>query len=191
MTHSVHVALAAHPANPERFHERIDVTLTQGPDGALTVLYAVRGLNIDLHVPTPHAPAPAGALWKTTCCELFVGPVGRSDYREFNFSPSGQWAVYDFLDYRAPKPGVPACPGPGIETRRTEDLLQVEAKLPPGALPGTGGHPLRIALSAVLETQDSHLGYWALGHAPGKPDFHRAGFMLSVGAAGIRPGRFS
>jgi hypothetical protein len=187
LAHSVHVALAGHPTNPARFHQRLDIALTRQPDGALALAYTIRGQNLDLRVPTPHAPAPADALWKTTCCELFVGPAGRPDYREFNFSPSGQWAVYDFLDYRAPKPGVPACHAPTLQTRREEDLLQLDVLLPRTALPP--GDMLRIAVSAVLEANDGNLGYWALAHAAGKPDFHRAGFMLCLGAVGFRPTR--
>lgn len=187
MANSVHVALAGHPTNPARFHQRLDVTLTRQANGALAIVYAIHGLNLDLRVPTPHAPAPEDALWKTTCCELFVGPTGQGDYREFNFSPSGQWAVYDFLDYRERKPGTPGCPAPTLLTRREEDLLQLDVLLPPGALPA--GDPLRVAVSAVLEANDGNLGYWALAHPPGKPDFHRAGFMLCLGAAGLRPTR--
>jgi hypothetical protein len=186
---SVHVSLVAHAANPQRFHQRVDATLAHTADGGLAVAYAIHGLNLDLRVPTPHAPAPADALWKTTCCELFVGPSGRPGYREFNFSPSGQWAAYDFLDYRERKPGSPACHAPSLQTRRTEDLLQLDVQLPPHALPKMESDSLRIALSVVLEANDGNLGYWALGHAAGKPDFHRAGFLLCLGPAGLRPAR--
>jgi hypothetical protein len=182
---SVHVTLVGHPSNPERFHERLDAALTRQADGGLAIVYSIRGLNLDLRVPSPHQPAPADALWKTTCCELFIGPAGQSDYREFNFSPSGQWASYDFLDYREPKPGVVDLPAPTLQTRREEDLLQVEVSLPRAALPA--GDSLRLALSVVLEANGGHLSYWAIAHAAGKPDFHRAGFKLSVSSLGFRP----
>jgi len=39
----------------------------------------------------------------------------------------------------------------------------------------------RVALSAVIEAPDGALSYWALRHAPGKPDFHHAeAFALSL-----------
>lgn len=189
VTASVHVSLAAHAANPPRFHQRIDANLTRAADGGLALSYRIHGLNLDLHVPTPHNLAPATALWSTTCCELFIGPASQAAYREFNFSPSGQWAAYDFLDYRVRKPDLPTCPAPGIETRRTEDLLQLDILLPKAALPKSAGDTLRAALSVVLAANDGNLGYWALAHAAGKPDFHRAGFMLCIGPAGIRPTR--
>ena len=40
---------------------------------------------------------------------------------------------------------------------------------------------LRIAAAAVLEDETGTLSYWALRHAPGKPDFHHAdGFLLEL-----------
>jgi hypothetical protein len=188
MAHSVHASLAGHAANPARFHQHIDVTLTDA-GGGLAITYAIHGLNIDLRVPTPHAPAPADALWRTTCCELFLNPLGQTGYREFNFSPSGQWASYNFLDYRQPAPAITACPAPGIQLKREESLLQLDVTLPKSALPR--GDTLRIALAVVLESNDSQLGYWALAHPAGKPDFHHhAGFVLTLGALGFRPARW-
>jgi hypothetical protein len=186
MARSVHVKLAAHPANPARFHQRIDATLTHGADGSLAIGYAVQGLNLDLRVPTPHAPAPADALWKTTCCEVFLGIPGRAGYREFNFSTSGQWAGYDFIDTRQRAPAPCDCPAPRLACERSEDLLILTATLPPAALPPATA--LRIGVAAILAANDGSLGYWALAHPPGQPDFHHhAGFVLSLGAQGFRP----
>jgi hypothetical protein len=189
MTHSVHAQLAGHGANPARFHEHIDVTLTRIDDGGLHIVYAIHGLNLDLRVPTPHMPAPADALWQTTCCELFLNPAGQRSYREFNFSPSGQWAVYDFSDTRQPAPARPDCAAPTINEYREENLLQLDVTLPKSALPQ--GDTLRLALAVVLEANNGTLGYWALAHPPGKPDFHHhAGFVLNIGPLGFRPTRW-
>jgi hypothetical protein len=185
MTQSIHVALKGHAANPARFHQRIDVTLTHAPNGALRIGYAIRGLNLDLRVPTPNAPAPTDALWRTTCCELFVGAPVQPSYREFNFSPSGQWAAYDFTDTRVRAVHTPAIPAPTIATRRTEDLLEVDVIVPSGALPAYGDR-LCLALATVLEAEGGHLGYWAIVHPHGKPDFHHpAGFALKLDSRGL------
>ncbi len=53
----------------------------------------------DLVIPPYRGIGRADELWKTTCCELFVYDGG-GRYREFNFSPSGQWAGYVFSGYR-------------------------------------------------------------------------------------------
>lgn len=189
MTRSVHVKLAAHHDNPARFHQRIEATLTHGSDGSLQLAYVVHGLNLDLRVPTPHAPAPHDALWQTTCCEVFLGAAGQTGYREVNFSPSGQWACYDFADTRQRAPSSYDSPAPKIAFEREEDLLKLVATLPKAALPKTD--TLRIALSAVLEAEGGLHAYWALAHPPGKPDFHHhAGFVLSLSALGFRPSQW-
>ena len=90
-------------------------------------------------------------------------------YREFNFSPSGEWAVYTFHGYRAGGELKPD-QGPGIEVRRSSDLLELDVAIPPDVLPP--GRPLRLGLSAVEEDVDGMLSYWALRHPPGRPDFH-------------------
>ncbi len=184
MARAVHVALAAHPANSPRFRQHIDVSLQQADNGGLALSYVIRGLNLDLHVPTPHVPAPADALWSTTCCELFVAPAGQASYREFNFSPSGQWAAHDFSGYRERNATAVLAASPTIACQRTEDRLQLDVALPHAALPH--GKAFGLGITVVLQTQDGHLGYWALAHVPGKPDFHcREGFLLRFGPHGL------
>ncbi len=186
MAHSVHVRLAGHHANPARFHHQVEATLTRHPDGALHLVYAIHGLNLDLRVPTPHFPAPDDALWSTTCCELFLGSVGHESYREFNFSPSGQWAAYDFVATRQRAPRLPALPAPAIDFTRDESCLKLAVTVPRAAQPAA--ETLRLAVSTVLEAEGGHHGHWALAHPPGQPDFHHhAGFVLSLGTLGFRP----
>ncbi len=121
------------------------------------------------------ADAPVGradALWQHTCFEVFV----RTDdgYREFNLSPSGQWASYRFDGYR--------------EGMRPADEVAVVAGLDSGsdyvALEGRIELPLdarRLALSAVIETVDGARTYWALAHPSDKPDFHHPdSFILDL-----------
>lgn len=156
------------------------------PDGLLAVGYAIHGPSDELRLPTQQAPAPADALWRTTCCELFVGMVGQANdtaYREFNFSPSGQWAVYDFEDYRRRTATAPDCPTPAIRLRGDDEYVQMDVTLDAAVLPA--GNDLRVALSVVLEAADGSLGYWALAHPPGRPDFHhRDCFALKIEAMG-------
>jgi len=93
------------------------------------------------------------------------------EYREFNFSPSGEWAAYAFHSYR--NGGVlehELCPG--IIVRKTMDRLELAAEISRDLL--SHGGPLRLGLSAVVEDVDGILSYWALSHPAGKPDFHHA-----------------
>lgn len=174
-----HVVLIGHPDNAADLHRRVAAAVTPLPDGSLAVAFAISGGIDTLHVPTPECPAPADALWSTTCCELFVASDETPGYREFNFSPSGQWAVYDFSAYRERTAARPGCPTPTIVTRSDVETLRLDIELPASALPAAGA--LQLGLSAVLEAHDGRLGYWALAHAPGKPDFHHpTAFALAI-----------
>lgn len=142
-------------------------------DGALAVRYRIDGAIGRLLIPDSSAPIPGECLWEHTCCELFVALTGAQAYREFNFSPSGQWAAYAFRSYR--QGSAVAVDAPGIVVRRSDQRLELEARV--AAPAGT----LRVGLCAVIEDRDRALSYWALRHAPGKPDFHRAeAFALEV-----------
>ena len=52
-----------------------------------------------LALPEPQEAGRTDGLWQHTCFEAFVGR-GDNGYAEFNLSPSGQWAAYDFDSYR-------------------------------------------------------------------------------------------
>ena len=115
------------------------------------------------------APAPArrvDGLWKTTCFEIFI-ECGGDGYREFNLSPSGQWAAYEFEGYRTGMTNAPA--GIEIEISRSDNALEMIAKIT-SEFP----NPALAGLTAVIEEQDGAIRYWSTAFAPGKPDFHAA-----------------
>lgn len=137
--------------------------------GSLFLSYRIEGTLRDLLLPAPGLKP----IWQHTCCELFVARKGMTAYHEFNFSPSGEWAAYAFTDYRQ---GAPlAAPDPRIAVRPATKTLELEAFV---SVPGQN---LLLGLSAVIEDRDGTLSYWALRHAPGKPDFHhRSAFALEL-----------
>ncbi|WP_345532753.1 DOMON-like domain-containing protein [Viridibacterium curvum] len=147
-------------------------------DGALQLRFSVQGDAAGLRLPQPVAQAGfADGLWQHTCFEAFVGVAGSSAYREFNLSPSGQWAAYAFADYRQRDERWQAAQAPQFSVQRTDDGLTIDALIPAALLPV--GEGVDISLTAVIEAADGHLGYWALSHAGERPDFHkRASFVL-------------
>ena len=148
-------------------------------DGGLLLHYRIRGGIDRLRLPAPAPAGPADGLWQHTCCEAFVAAVDAPEYREFNFSPSGQWAAYRFADYRERATGDLPPAAPQLEFRRTAGGCELLARLDPALLPA--GQALQLGLSAVLEAGDGSLSYWALAHAAQRPDFHlRAGFVLRL-----------
>lgn len=164
-----HAALTRHTTTPCPGLTGIDVGASLRPDGELSLTYTLAGDLGKLLIPATDVPTRRDGLWRHTCFEVFVMADNGPGYREFNFSPSGDWAAYAFASYRQGGPLVPA-PEPAIVCRACDDALMLEVGLSRFALPD--GLRLRLGLSAVLEDRSGTLSYWALRHPPGKPDFH-------------------
>lgn len=174
------ITLQAHPQSATSPVRSIVVDLQWGADGALRLRFALRGALDRLVVPPPQAPLAADGLWAHTCCEAFLAVQGCAGYREFNFSPSGQWAIYDFDAYRTRGAAPPAPPAaPAITLLRDGERLTLEAAIDAAALPP--GEVLQLGLSTVVEADDGTLSYWALHHPGARPDFHhRDAFTLTL-----------
>jgi hypothetical protein len=128
----------------------------------------------------------ADGLWQHTCFEAFVAN-GESGYREFNFAPSGEWAAYAFTDYRLRDSTWQAAQSPRITTQRDAESFELSATLPAALFP-TDTATLLLGLTAVIETTDGMLSYWALKHPGERPDFHlREGFCLRIATDTTQP----
>jgi hypothetical protein len=163
------LSLVCHPQTPARAIRGIAVSASGTPGGILTLSFSLTGDLRDVRIPEPRSSGRLDGLWRHTCFEAFVMTGEGPGYREFNFSPSGEWAGYAFLGYRYGGKPV-GDPGPVIRVRRSGDRLVLDADIRPECLPS--GCLLRLGLSAVVENADGMLSYWALQHPPGKPDFH-------------------
>jgi predicted GIY-YIG superfamily endonuclease len=121
-----------------------------------------------LQIPDQFQPTRTDGLWRTTCMELFVGDSQAVGYREYNFSPSREWAAYCFSSYRSEAKNVTPKRPPAIGTMRGGTNFYLFAAIEDQVLQAGD----RIALSAVIEETNGTKSYWALAHPPGKPDFH-------------------
>jgi hypothetical protein len=149
--------------------EGIGVTIRLGMRGDITLAYRLSGKLDALEIADPAKPGRANELWKSTCFELFIGNFEDENYLEYNFSPSHQWAAYQFAGYRADMVDLETS-APNIWVEQDADALTLIATL---ALPEAWrGRDLRAGLSAVLATKSGDISYWAVAHPPGKPDFH-------------------
>jgi hypothetical protein len=134
-----------------------------------------------IRIPLPSVPQFATQLWQHTCFEAFIAVDGEPAYHEFNFAPSGEWAIYAFRGYRDGGPLADEMMRPRIAVRSTDSRLELDAAVRLDGL--SANHPrasLRVGLSAIIEASDG-LSYWALHHPLDKPDFHNAnGFALAL-----------
>lgn len=143
----------------------VTATVTATPQGCEAEF------RLDGHIPAiivpPHAaPERMDDLWKTTCFEIFWQPLGAAAYREFNLSPSGRWAAYDFDSFRD---GMRDAPVNAIAIACVHDDHGLVLKASIAAdLPA----PAQVALNAIVEHPGGALQFWALAFPPGKPEFH-------------------
>lgn len=171
--------LQCHPATPCSVPLRLQVRLAaagseEGP--GLLLHYTLQGPLARLRLPPPQTPGPADGLWQHSCFEAFIGLGGEAAYREFNFSPSGQWAAYRFSGERVRDPSAETPVEPVLDLQTTADGLSLRVWLPLQALPPVvPGRPWDLGLTAVIETTDGGLSYWALQHPGERPDFHHRG----------------
>lgn len=178
MTDPVRLTLACHPQSLSRAAGGIDVTVAATASGSLTLAFALAGDLSALRIPEPRMPRRMDGLWRHSCFEVFLMAGEGPGYREFNFSPSGDWAAYTFHGYRDGGE-LQLELDPGVVVHRSADRLELDAEIAPDCLPP--GRPLRLGLAAVVEAADGMLSYWALRHPPGKPDFHRTdAFVLQL-----------
>lgn len=182
--------LICHPGSSPatRAVQRISVDLSMTPEHLL--------LRYRLSVPPQRLLLPPAApgqsrrrdgLWQHTCFEFFV--MANEDratrgqpYREFNFSPTGAWAAYDFCAYRTPAPHpCPDLPPPECHIDQDAAQFAISVQLSRAALPPLPWHG---QLSAVIIEQNeagpalmqtvsgTQPAYWALAHVASAPDFH-------------------
>lgn len=167
-------SLVCHPQSVPGAVRSVQAAVERGA-GGLAVRFVLAGDLEGLRIPAPRPPRIVHGLWAHTCCEIFVAPADVPAYHEFNLSPSGEWAAHAFERYRQGRALADAALDPRIAVRRDPGKLELEALI------RVEGRKLLIGLAAVIEAADGSLSYWALGHPPGRPDFHhRDAFALEL-----------
>jgi hypothetical protein len=178
------VDLTCHPSAPTGPIRAIEVHASRTPNAELRMSFRLIGNISRICLPSPSPGKWIGSqLWQHTCFEAFIALQQGQAYHEFNFAPSGEWAVYAYCGYRSGRLLTNEEMRPDIVTRSTATQLELDACVRLDRLSDVHVFaPLRVGLSAVIETRDG-LSYWALRHPAARPDFHHpAGFALLVAA---------
>ena len=170
--------LVPHPNFAPGDVKAVDVRWAELPDGRLMLRYMVHG-SAGLVVPPFHGRGRGDELWKTTCFELFLYD-GAGRYREFNFSPNGQWAAYAFSGYRIADGNFEPRQIPEIKHEMGANQFVLTVFIDRADLQGAE----TAALAAVIEEKGGRPSYWGLAHNGLKPDFHDpACFRIPLRAA--------
>jgi hypothetical protein len=168
--------LTRHPDSVCESVTRIDVEAMRRA-ACVTLRYRIQGNIAAVRMPAI-ATGRADELWQHTCCELFIKPQGAA-YTEFNLSPSTQWAAYRFSGYRADRVDASVA-DPIITVMADTGCFELQAVIDCNSL-SLPNDLWYIGLSVVIEETSGRKSYWALAHAPGKPDFHHAtGFAVAL-----------
>jgi hypothetical protein len=159
--------------HPLMFHRTCDLGPIRSVTASITATEqgCEAEFRLDGHIPGIVLPPAALSermdnLWQTTCFEIFWQPIGGTGYREFNLSPSGQWAAYDFDSFRDRMRDAPVG-AIAISCSHDAATLMLRASIA-ADLPS----PAQVALNAVVEQADGGKQYWALAFPPGPPEFH-------------------
>ncbi len=175
--------LTPHPSTSLPADWQLTAHCAVGPT-TITVRWTLQAELAQIRLPPARQPARRSGLWRHTCFELFVANPAGEGYREFNFSPSSEWAAFAFTGYRdgMSELGLEAPPLIGVETRAQE--FRLTATLPrsaTGPAPDPPGSVRRCALAAVIERTEGGLAYFALAHPSARPDFHHLdGFVARL-----------
>ena len=156
----------------------VSVRWSELNDGRLMLRYRIDGCE-SITLPDFQGKGRGDRLWERTCFELFLHD-GNGEYREYNFSPSQQWAAYSFKGYRAKKQDFDPVILPEIKSERGHNVYIMTVFLSLEELRGAEA----AALCGVVEEDGKRPSYWALVHNGLKPDFHDpAGFRLRLKSA--------
>ena len=170
--------LLPHPTHSSAIVESLLADVSWERAQGLRVIYRCTAKPGHVMIPAPASSGFTDGLWQHTCCELFVAEADSTAYREFNFAPSGAWAVYAFAACRERIALIPEV-SPSVRFDSCGEGWTLTAYIPAALLPMTGA--LQLGLSAVIEGEDGTLNYHALAHPQPAPDFHdRRSFVLSL-----------
>jgi hypothetical protein len=171
--------LVCHPQTLGAAVDEVTVEIDLQNRDTIALRYRIVGDVSRLRIPARGETLDPDRLWAHTCCELFVAPTVGEAYVEWNFSPTGQIARFQFSAYRERR-DAPSPPIVGARSTVTvgsgELCLDARAPLPPDV-----GDAARISLTTVIEDTAGALSYWALHHPRDRPDFHHPdGFALAL-----------
>src|SRR5260370_8709942 len=125
------IDLRCHPSTCTEAVRAIQVLVRRSASAELEMTFRLDGDIPRIRVSPPGVPRFATQLWRHTCFEAFIAMEGQPAYHEFNFAPSGEWAVYAFGGYRDGGPDANEMMRPHIALRSTDSLLWLET---PGRL---------------------------------------------------------
>jgi hypothetical protein len=147
----------------------------------LTIQYQILGQLAELAIPAvTDSPARKDELWQQTCLEFFLGIENSSQYWEFNLSPSGNWNIYHFEDYRQGMQTETAFTSLPFVVHNRPNYLLLDLELNLDKIVEIE-QKIEIAIASVIQSKAGETTYWALTHCGTQADFHlRDSFAIEL-----------
>jgi hypothetical protein len=140
----------------------------------ITLYFELIGTVNEYHFKNPSKQQRADNLWKNTCFELFIANTHNNAYWEINISPSTQWNIYHFSDYKE---------GMKKEKNITQPIIKTTQKNNYYSLSFTStftqdvlNQELQINLAVILLDLDGVRHFYSIFKNSGNVDFHNKGF---------------
>lgn len=138
----------------------------------LNLQYLLAGNLDNIIIPqSVSTPTRQYDLWEHTCLEFFLGLKDSTSYWEFNLSPTGDWNVFKFPDYRQDIAEEIAFTSLPFTVLQQANYLELNLKLNLNKIIFSEQN-LLFGITSVIESQDQQLSYWALKHPASTADFH-------------------
>ncbi|CAK8716505.1 Dihydroorotate oxidase B, electron transfer subunit [Candidatus Electrothrix laxa] len=173
------------PFQKERFAVNLQVSGTLDRSATdLQVSYKLRGnldsVRLPFAHPTTTTPRRRDELWQTTCFEFFVAVSGSPQYWEVNLSPSGDWNVYAFTEYRQGMREESSITALSFSQHLQNKFYQLALDFPLAQLVASD-QSIDVAVSVILQGHNGQRGFYALTHCDSQPDFHqRESFLVRL-----------
>ena len=147
----------------------------------LNICYLLQGDLSRIIIPSRiEIPTRKHELWQTTCFEFFLGIKNSPKYWEFNLSPTGDWNIYHFSNYRQGMAEETAFTSLPFKIRQQSDSLEINLEINLDLII-TVDTDIDVAITTVIEYSDRNIDYWALIHPETTADFHhRKSFIISI-----------
>ncbi|MDD1444212.1 hypothetical protein MEO93_28515 [Dolichospermum sp. ST_sed3] len=146
----------------------------------LKICYELTGDIYLINIPKLIYGERKNNLWKNSCFEFFVSETNSSKYFEFNLSPSSDFNIYAFDDYRTNMKEFIDLKNPSINIINKNDKLFLEIQINIKDLFKTK-IPLKLGISAIIKDINNECYYFSLVHSKPIPDFHdRNSFIIDL-----------
>ena len=170
------------PFNLSESNSKINITGNIIRDNnKLNLKYLLQGDLSRIIIPSAvTVPTRKDELWTTTCFEFFLGIKDSPKYWEFNLSPTSNWNVYRFTNYRQAMKKETAFTILPFNVRQETNSLNINLEINLDLIINLDTD-LEIAISTVIEDRDRNIDYWALIHPDTQADFHhRDSFIIDL-----------